>query len=72
MRDSCQLTCDPRPGGGVILTVEIQTFEGLHVVQEMPYDFEGASLLLAAIMTKAGITEASIAGGSLTIREAGR
>jgi hypothetical protein len=52
--------------------VEIQTFEGLHVVQEMPYDFEGASLLLAAIMTKAGITEASISNGSLTVREAGR
>jgi hypothetical protein len=71
MRTGWQLTCDSQPGGGVILTVVINSRD-VFLEQEMPFDRDGAAQMAMSILHKAGISEATFSNGKLTVREAGR
>jgi hypothetical protein len=66
-----ELTCDSRPDGGVILTAVISSRAGV-LEQEMPFDRDGVAQIVMIILVKAGITGATYADGSLTVRDAGR
>jgi hypothetical protein len=64
VRTKWSITCGSLQGGGVILAVEIQSAAGV-LVQEMPFDRDGAVSLAADILQRAGIREALFRDGQV-------